>query len=92
MTARAPYIKTTGIAVTSTAIKALPITLGRSYLAIYNPVAGLLSVALGGDTAPAATDYFTIPQNGHFEFSCPPSSAVWIKGAGAQNCVVAEAK
>lgn len=92
MTARAPFVKTTVVAVTATAIKALPITTSRSYLAIFNPVAGLLSVALGGDAEPGVNDYFTLAQNQNFEFVIPPSSAVWLKGAGAQNAVVAEAK
>lgn len=92
MTARAPFTKTQVIAVTTTAAKVLPITLNRSYLAIFNPVAGVLSVALGGDTAPDADAYFTLAQNQYFEFRCAPGSAVWMKGAGSQNAVVAEAK
>lgn len=91
MTARAPFIKTYTVAVTATPTKLVPINYDRSYMAIFNPAATVLSVALGGDTAPGADDYFTLAQHQYFEFHCPPSSAVWFKAAGAQRATVAEA-
>lgn len=87
----APYVKTTGYNITATASQVVPYTPDRSYLAIFNPSDSELYVALGDDT-PASTDYFTILSDGHFEFSCPISSGVWLKGEGAQVAVLAEAK
>lgn len=87
--ASSPFIKTEGIEVTTSALKALPITLNRNYLAIFNPAAGDLQVALGNDDAPAATDYFVIPADSWFQFFLPPSSAVWLIGAATQNAVIA---
>lgn len=90
--ARSTFVKTLGVSVTAVALKALPINLSRSYLAIFNPAAADLLVALGGDVAPAADDYFVLAPDQNFEFGFAVASAVWLKGTGAQVAVVAEAK
>ncbi|AGF91093.1 hypothetical protein SXHG_00071 [Synechococcus phage MRHenn-2013a] len=87
----APYVKTTGYNITATASQVVPYTPDRSYLAIFNPSAADLYVALS-NTTPDAADYFTIVADGHFEFTCPIASGVWLKGEGAQVAVLAEAK
>jgi hypothetical protein len=88
----APYVKTAVQAVTSTAAKVRDYTPDRSYLAIFNiDEEEDLLVALNNGT-PGTNDYFIIPAKGHFEFTCPVASAVWLKASGSMNAVIAEAK